>query len=181
MPRNRFEAILIISRELKSSPSRLARARLAALRRVAGPSRPMTLPLTGPASKNKIQFAFSIFRVRPWRWRFLTTFQPGKKSSVSIVWPGGKRVACLIRMVHDVLLADIWAFRALGKQKVACFLTKRFMAVRRRRWRFCEKWNSKRRRYPPSEYLRGVRPVFSVLHDTLRGCRFPRSNLSPKD
>src|SRR5579859_7824664 len=123
MPWNRFEAIFIISGELKPCPSRLARARLAALRRVAGPSRPLTLPLAGPASKNKIPFAFSIFRVRPWRWRFLTTFQPGKKSSVSIVWHGGKRVACLMRMVPDVLLADIWAFRASGKQKVACLLS----------------------------------------------------------
>src|SRR5579859_5619640 len=123
IPRNRFEAILVISKELKSCPSRLARARLTALRRVAGPSRPMTHALTGPASKKKIQFAFSIFRARPWRSRFLTTFQPGKKCSVSIVWPGGKTVACLMRMVADVLLADIWAFRNLEKQEVVCLLS----------------------------------------------------------
>src|ERR1700756_3154429 len=44
-----------------------------------------------------------------------------------------------------------------------------------RQRRSCERLNSLPRTYRLWEFLRSARPAFSVLRDTFRGCRFPRS------
>src|SRR6185437_6225557 len=153
MKRIRRETIFVISRELRFCPSRLANPRLTALRRAAGLSRPMTVTLIGPARKKKFQRAFSISRVRPLRSRFFTTFHPGEKVSVAITKPGGKGVPCLMSIVPDLLLADIWTFRNVRKQKAVGLPSDEWSAAVRRqpRRQFCERLSSGPRTCPPSE------------------------------
>lgn len=116
-PRNRLETTFVISRELKLRPPCFTRMRLTALRRVNSPSRPRTVVLIAPARKKKFQLASSIFRPSLRPSRFLTARQPGKNASFSSTNPGGKSVFSRMRIVADMLLADIRAFWCLRTQE----------------------------------------------------------------